>query len=63
MTYCKCGGKMRPGKALAQTFTGGTPDFPGDDHVSTMSAGGPGKMIDCMKCEKCGWSVTTEEKT
>ena len=54
----KCGGEMKPSKATDQTFTGGTPDFPGDTHAATLSAGGPGKMIDCMKCESCGWSVT-----
>lgn len=53
----KCGGDMHPGKALAQTFTAGAPDFPGSDIV-TLSAGGPGKQIDIMKCSKCGWSVT-----
>ena len=57
-TCRKCGGTMRPSKALAQTFTAGTPDFPGDTHASTFSAGGPGELIDCMKCEACGWSVT-----
>ena len=24
-----------------------------------MSPGGPGKLIDCLKCPKCEWSVTT----
>lgn len=56
----KCGGRMRPGIATEQTYTG-TPDFPGDTHVSTMSPGGPGAVIDCMKCEACGWSVTKEK--
>lgn len=53
----KCCGKMKPGKAIAQTFTG-TPEWPGAEAV-TMSVGGPGKLIDCLKCEKCGHSVTT----
>lgn len=52
----KCGGEMRPGKAIQQTFTG-TPDFIGGP-VVTMSPGGPGKLIDCDKCAVCGWSVT-----
>lgn len=57
--HCKqCGGDMNPGKALAQTFVGGMPDFEGDTHSSTFSAGGPGKMVECLKCEKCGWSTT-----
>ncbi len=48
---------MAEGQALSQTFTG-SPDFPGDEHASTLSPGGPGQMIDCMKCQDCGWSVT-----
>lgn len=56
-TCRRCGGAMRPGWALEQTFVTGEPDFPGDDHVSTYSAGGPGKVVDCIKCEGCGHSV------
>ncbi len=52
----KCGGPMRPGKAIAQTW-GGSPDFIGGE-VVTMSPGGPGRLIDCLKCARCGWSVT-----
>lgn len=53
---CKCcGGAMAPGQALEQTFAG-IPDFPGGA-VVTMSPRGPGKLVDCMKCENCGWSV------
>ena len=54
----KCGGTMKPGKAMGQTFVGGVPDFIGETHSSTFSAGGPGVLIDCMKCVDCGWSVT-----
>jgi len=53
----KCGAEMRPGKALAQTVTG-VHDFPEDRYYVTMSAGGPGALVDCMKCVACGWSVT-----
>ena len=53
----KCGGQMKPSKAIAQTVTG-IPDFPGDQHPTTLSPGGPGKLVDCLKCEKCGHSVT-----
>lgn len=54
---CKrCNGEMKPGKAIEQTYTG-IPDFIGGD-VVTMSPGGPGRLIDCLKCSKCGWSVT-----
>lgn len=55
----KCGGAMKPGKAMWQTFIG-APDFPGDKGTElgcTISPGGPGKLIDCMKCEQCGWSL------
>lgn len=54
----KCGGIMRPGIAMGQTFSAGTPDFPGEDSCITMSPGGPGRVVDCMKCESCGWSRT-----
>lgn len=53
----KCHVEMVKGKALAQTFTSGAPDFPGSD-VVTMSAGGPGVMIDCLKCPCCGRSIS-----
>jgi hypothetical protein len=53
----KCGGDMHEGKAIAQTLTG-MPDFPGDKSPVTLSAGGPGVLIDCLKCSKCGWSMT-----
>ncbi len=52
----KCGGRMKPGKALAQTVTG-IPDFARDGNVVTLSPGGPGKLIDCLKCTECGHSV------
>lgn len=53
----KCGGKMAPGKAIAQTCTG-MPDFPGGD-VLTLSPGGPGRLVECLKCQKCGHSVSS----
>lgn len=56
----KCGGEMRLGKAIEQTWIG-SPDFPGDTQYITMSPGGQGKLIDCMKCASCGWSVTRGE--
>lgn len=56
-TCKKCGGAMAPGKAIAQTWTG-LPDFPNDQRCTTISPGGSGKLIDCVKCTKCGWSVT-----
>ena len=53
----KCKGEMKPGKAIMQTWTG-IPDFPGDKSCITMSPGGRGKLIDCLKCTKCGYSET-----
>ena len=58
---CKiCNGEMKPGKAIEQTYTG-IPDFIGGD-VVTISPGGPGRLIDCLKCVKCGWSVYNEKR-
>lgn len=51
----KCGGEMRIGKAIEQTLTG-IPDFSSGEIV-TMSPGGQGVLIDCIKCALCGWSV------
>ena len=60
-TCKKCGGAMKPGKAIAQTWVG-TPEWPGEWRGATMSPGGTGKLIDCMKCEACGWSITSNDK-
>jgi hypothetical protein len=49
---------MQPGQAIQQTYTSGSPDFPGDTVGMTMSAGGPGALVSCMKCVGCGWSTT-----
>lgn len=52
----RCGSKMKPSKAISQTYTG-MPDFPGKE-VVTISPGGPGQLVDCLKCRQCGHSVT-----
>lgn len=57
-TCRECGGTMMAGKGLLPTIIGGTPDFPCEDYPTTFSVGGPGELVDCLKCEKCGWSVT-----
>jgi ribosomal protein S26 len=60
MIECKkCGGTMQPGKAIEQTLTG-IPDFVGDKYAVTVSPGGPGELIDCIKCVECGYSVTKD---
>ena len=51
----KCNGDMLPGVAMGQTFTG-MADFPGRE-VVTMSPGGPGVIVQCLKCNACGHSV------
>lgn len=48
----KCGAEMAPGQAMGQTV--------GCSDEGTMSPAGPGKLIPCMKCSACGWSVTQE---
>ena len=55
----KCGGDMRPGIAMGQTLTG-IGDFHYADSTSTLSPGGPGKVIECEKCIECGFSVKME---
>lgn len=53
---CKrCGGEMNPGKAIAQTFSGSS-DFTSGP-VVTMPPDGPGRLIQCLKCSSCGWSI------
>ena len=57
----KCGSTMDSGKAIAQTWVEGMPDFPGQKHGITLSLGGPGELVDVMKCTACGWSVSAEQ--
>ena len=52
----RCGAPMAPGIATQATWTAGAPDFPGDEHGSTLSPG-PGSVVPCWKCTECGWSV------
>jgi hypothetical protein len=52
----KCGGKRKLGTAIVNQVTG-IDDFPGT--VSTMSPDPhQPKIIQCLKCEKCGFSVS-----
>ncbi len=55
----KCNVPLVKGQAIQQTYSAGTPDFPGETRGMTMSPGGPGKLIDCLKCPDCGWSTTS----
>lgn len=51
-----CTGNMLPGMAMGQTYSG-VPDFPGRE-VVTLSPGGPGVIVRCLKCSVCGYSVS-----
>ena len=46
---------MGPGQAIEQTYTCSS-DFYFDLGV-THSPGGPGRLIECEKCRKCGHSA------
>lgn len=52
----KCGGALESGIALVDIY-GGVPDFEGGE-VVTMSPTGRAKIVDCLKCETCGHSVS-----
>lgn len=51
----KCGVLLKVGQAIQQTYTG-VPDFAGDAYPVTVSPGGPGKLVSCLKCPECGYS-------
>jgi hypothetical protein len=56
-TGCKkCGGEMVIGQALENNLSG-IPDFIGDKYPVTVSPDGTAKLISCLKCKNCGWSV------
>lgn len=54
----KCRTEMKAGKATGQTVSGGIKDFESDARSITLSVGGPGVLIDCLKCPACGWSCS-----
>ena len=60
MNCPRCNTPMAPGIAMGQTATG-KPDFAGGE-VVTMSPGGPGVVIPCLKCPACGHSVSDGEQ-
>jgi hypothetical protein len=53
---------MLPGTAIQETLAG-VPDFIGSNDVVTLSPGGNGKLVECLKCPQCGRSVTKGETT
>ena len=57
----KCDGIMIKSKAIKEGSVCGIPDFIGQTYNhdgQTMSPGGPGKLINVLKCNKCGFSVS-----
>jgi DNA-directed RNA polymerase subunit RPC12/RpoP len=52
----RCKVKLKKGIAIEQTFSG-MPDFLSSKDVVTLSLGGSGKVINCWKCPKCGYSI------
>lgn len=57
MNCTRCKVKMKPGQAMTSTWRG-MPDFSGDRYPVTMSPGGPGRVVRCWKCPKCGHSIS-----
>jgi hypothetical protein len=52
----RCKVLLKRGIALIPTY-GGKPDFIGSKEVVTVSMVGCGKVVNCLKCPKCGYSV------
>ena len=54
-TCTRCGSQLIPGKAIDNTLTG-SGDFHDKDEAVTLSVGGTGNLIDCLKCsdDMCG---------
>lgn len=63
INYCNrrnCTGEMRPSKALVPTPKFGAQDFPGtDNRGQTFTMNGKPIYTDCLKCDVCGYSITT----
>lgn len=57
----KCGGLMQRGIAL-ENIMSGIPDFPGHHEAVTLSPTGRARLVECLKCETCGYSVTKQDK-
>lgn len=53
----KCGSEMKRGIATGQAWSG-VAGFTGDSYAVTLSSGGTGYLMPCLKCVACGWSVT-----
>lgn len=55
----RCTQTMEPGIALGQTWVKGSDNW--GDNAYTVYAGGPGYLMNCLKCPGCGYSVTPED--
>lgn len=53
----RCGGVMKRGVAFENSWEG-MADFPGDEYACTISQTGPAKIVPCVKCKRCGFSVS-----
>ena len=56
----RCGDVMTDSKAFTNAVVG-SPDFPGEDGTErgcTMNYIGRAQLVDCLKCEGCGRSIT-----
>jgi len=62
----QCGGKMKPGIALQNTVRRDISDFScretADSTGQTFSYDGSVKLINCLKCEDCGRSITIDKQ-
>lgn len=47
---------LRDGIAIENTYRAGLTDFIGTNECVTLSIGGPGKLVRCLKCVACGAS-------
>lgn len=56
MNCKKCLTPLKQGIAIENTYTG-LPDFITDTYVCTLCVGGSGKLISCLKCPNCGYSI------
>lgn len=60
-THCpRCGGELKRGVVLINQLSGMS-DFIGDDEVVTVSFSGKAKLVEAIKCKKCGYSRTKTE--
>ena len=59
-TCRRCGVALVPGRAIKPTLIAAESEFGRDDDLTgrTLTAGGPGELVDVLKCPACGYSRT-----